>query len=163
MVGPRYRALRLVDRGDHVEWQDGKRVRKWRLPDQRGDYPVLASVVRSRTRGEMITSQRIAFVDPSGAVLAYFGPGRLRAVPDSVAREMLPDDAYLPLMARGVDVLDEQHRTDKEFLARHPEPELGGFMLSYRRHPVLWIGGVVFGALAIASVALWTTGYFANR
>lgn len=159
-----YGKLILTDHGDHVQWTDGRRTWYWRLADQgqaHPDYPILAGIVLARfgsAVGLGAGSDRIVFVDPSGALLAHYSPQRL--VPVELQRLIMPPEIYQPLAERGVPVTSEQYVTEKAFYNAHPDASVAGFSLSFARHPFLWLGGAFVLILIVVNLVLLATGYY---
>jgi hypothetical protein len=155
--------LVLSDREDHVEWTDGKQVRRWRLADQGGahpEYPILAGIVLARFNSVLGFggSDRIIFVDPDGAILAHYSPRRL--VPVDVQDRILPIEVYQAVAERGVTIRREKYVTEKEFYDRHPDPSVAGFSLSFSRHPLLWLSGVLLVVIAVTNVVMLLNGSY---
>lgn len=126
-------ALALTDYGDHVEWTDGKRTTAMRLPDQPDSgagHPVLDSVLIAEFRTTSYTPgkpsfYRIRFLDPSGAVICWLGPGS--NTPVAAAQHMLPDPAaYQPLLERGVQLRHATYQGERQFTDDHPDPRITG-------------------------------------
>ncbi len=157
-----YERLVLTDHGDHVEWSDGKQVRRWRLPDQPVDgLPTLSVIVLARFTSAVGVGQgsdRIIFVDPDGAILAHYSPRRLVAV--EIQRKILPPEVYQPLLDRGVTLTREEFVTEKAFFAAHPDASLSASSRSLARHPVLWVVGALVAIIVVVNVVLLATGYY---
>lgn len=157
-----YGRLVLTDHGDHVEWSDGKQTRSWRLPDQPADgLPTLAGIVLARFTSAVGVGQgsdRIIFVDPSGAILAHYSPKRLVAV--EIQRKILPPESYQPLIDRGVSLTREEYVTEKAFYSAHPDASATRGSMSLARHPVLWVVGVLVAIIVLVNLILLGTGYY---
>jgi len=157
-----YGKLVLADHGDHVEWTDGKQTLRWRLPDQPADgLPTLAGVVLARFTSAVGAGQgsdRIVFVDPDGQILAHYSPRRLVAV--EIQRKILPAESYQPLIDRGVRVSREEYASERAFYAAHPDPSAGAGTMSFARHPVLWVVGLLLAIVVVVNLVLLGTGYY---
>jgi hypothetical protein len=161
--------LALSDHGDHVEWTDGKRTTRMRLPDQPdagAGYPVLDSVLLAAIKGQpyvpnRITTYYIRFLDPHGAVITWFGP-RGDTLAGIVPRILPEPEVYEPLLARGVRVQHEEYRDLGSLYAAHPDPRVQGFSLSFARNPMLWIGGPVLTVVVIVLIVMAAMGKFSS-
>ena len=63
----------LTDHGDHVEYFDGKRVHRWRLPGQPGTDPQLAQVLIAGVQfpvSTKIANYTVGFYDQEGRLLS---------------------------------------------------------------------------------------------
>ncbi|MDQ2811375.1 MAG: hypothetical protein M3Z75_05700 [Actinomycetota bacterium] len=141
----RWGPLALVECDDHVEWTDGKRESRWRLPDQPGgaDYPVLHTVVIAELKDRSSTAPGVLlppvylglFADGEGRVLAFIGPSLTRAQRALVSHPLgimrfewdvlFPSAAFAALEERGVRVLEEFFAGDQQLYAAHPDPRMG--------------------------------------
>jgi hypothetical protein len=162
--------LAMTDLGDHVEWTDGKRTTKMRLPDQPdtgAGYPVRAAVLVAAFRPSVsyapgaLAFYRIRFLDPSGRVIARLGrqPNTPRGAPERVLPE---PDAYQALLDRGVRLEHAVYRDEKAFFEDHPDPRVQGFSLSFARNPMLWIGGPVLTVVVLVLIVMAAMGKFSS-
>lgn len=159
-----FRPLAMTDHGDHVEWTDGKRTTKMRLPDQPdtgAGYPELHTLLVAAFKPSMsyapgmITAYRIRYLDPDGRVIAWFGPGANTAV--TYVKSMLPyPDAYQPLVDRGVQLQQALYDWEKQFYEDHPDPRIQGWSLSVARHPL----ALVLAFVAVIALIMWLVGAF---
>jgi hypothetical protein len=157
--GPLTNKRFLTDHGDHVEWTDGKRVTRMRLPDQpdaSDGYPVLQSFLiapfntPSYAPGR-VGFARVRFLDPDGRVIAWFN-GQNANTTMNFVRTALPPEVFTAMQTRGVEVTEQVYTSEKSFFDDHPDPRVTGKVLSFARHPWLWIG---------SAVAIFTVVYFA--
>jgi hypothetical protein len=152
----------LTDHGDHVEWTNGTTVWRWRLADQGADhpeYPILAGIVLARFTSALGLgegSDRIIFVQSDGAILAHFSPLRLVAV--ELQRIIMPLEIYQALARRGVSVTRESFASEKEFYRRHSDATIAGFSLSFAKHPVVWLSGVMLLTVAVVNIVMLLKG-----
>jgi hypothetical protein len=139
--------LKMTDYGDHVEWTDGKRTTSMRLPDQRnGDpsLPVMTTVLISSFRATVsyapgaLVEARVRFLDEAGAVIAWFGPRSFTAI--RVVEQLLPDEAFSGLQARGVRLEREVFTSNKKYLDDHPDRRIQGAQRAFVQHPAVVIG-----------------------
>jgi hypothetical protein len=158
-----YGKLVLTDHGDHVEWTNGKDIWRWRLADQ-GDthpeYPILSGIVLARFNSVLGLggSDRIIFVDADGAILAHYSPRRL--VLEEVQRRIMPLEIYQAVADRGVTVRRERYLSEKQFYDRHPDSSVAGFSLSFARHPLLWLGGVMVVIVIVTNIVMLLNGSY---
>jgi hypothetical protein len=154
--------LAMTDYGDYVEWTDGKRTTRMRLPDQPdtgAGYPVLDAVLiatystAASYTPRLATEDRIRFLDPDGVVIAWLGPRA--ATSTLVSQQMLPQpQAYQPLVARGVKIINDEVHSDRAMLDKYPDPYFTGRRLAYKRHEMAFImlGGLILAAIILAIV-----------
>ncbi|MDQ2754363.1 MAG: hypothetical protein M3R71_02310 [Actinomycetota bacterium] len=146
----------MTDHGDHVEWTDGARTWRWRLPDQAdtgAGYPVMATVLMAGFRSQATGRPglyRIRFMSADGSTLGRFAGKRRSHVNAGIVDRILPETAFETLRERGVAVTRESYTWPKHFFDAHPDPDVTGFKLSLARHPILWQALVLFVILAVA-------------
>jgi hypothetical protein len=164
-----YEGTALVDFGDHVEWSDGERSTRMRLPDQphRGtSEPVLARVLVATFKSQpyapnMITFYRIRFLDESGRVIAWFG--RNANTGRQIAEHLLEESRNFKALAdRGVRVESAVYRSEKPFYDAHPDPRVHGAALAIARNPWLWIGGPIVTIIVIVLIVMAAMGKFSS-
>lgn len=154
-------APQMTDHGDHVEYFDGKQTHRWRLPDQTGDYPVVATVLIAGFTiavGNHIAHYRVNFLDPSGKLLGRLN-FRDRVYADHYTA-VLPDSALTRLVQRGVAVERKTYRDGAEFHREYPDNTAPGRGRSFAQHPALWIAAGFVLLIIIVNVILLATGYY---
>ena len=120
---------RLSDCGDHVEFQDGDRLRSWRLADQpESSLPELAGLAKVLVPNPYQTSYAgtnvdLVFIGPAGQLLALWNtPGSRHRV---IAEHAFPAAAMEPFRQRGLAVTEETIKSFREFNRRHPGGDTG--------------------------------------
>ena len=147
--------LRLTDHGTHVEYSDGTRTQRWRLPDQPGDAPVLATVLIVRYPTVRWTSvwEAVLFLDPAGRALGRFTP--YGGAPMSTISQVLPLQVYAPLRSRGVEIRRQQLPSADRFHRSYPDLDSNPILRRLRRPSPVVIGMVI--AVIVAIVLLIET------
>ena len=120
---------RMTDHGSFVEWDDGKKQWRWRLPDQADGgalYPIMTTVVlgelpNAAAKGG-IGAYHICFTNVDGVVLGRLTGFRTMDVAYADVDGMLPDEAWAALVRRGVTIRRERVDSVPEFYRRHPDP-----------------------------------------
>jgi hypothetical protein len=154
----------VTDGGDHVEWTDGKQVKRWRLPDQAGAdqaLPVLGSVCRLHSGSALapiaqLDTIRAIYCDPDGAFLGYASAPRLWA--KQLAEQCYPLHAFDRLRARGVTVQDERFITVEQVERAHPGMSSSSVLSFYRRHAFLVILTIFVVVIAIVEIVTFVGG-----
>ncbi len=148
----------LTDRGDHLEWTDGRQVRRWRLADQPSadpSLPVLAGVYRLRSGSAVapvakLETVRAIYCDPDGRFLGYASAPRLWL--RELAEQCYPAEVFDRLRARGVTVTDERFSTVEQLERAHPGMSSNPVLSFYRRHAFLVIVAIFVIIVAIAEL-----------
>jgi hypothetical protein len=147
---------RLVDRGDHVEWTDGKKVQRWRLSDQGNadpSLPVLAGVARLHSSSAVVSTVKAVrpiYCDPSGAFLAFACAPRMWI--RELSEKCYPPAVFGPLTERGVTLADESMATVMQVEKAHPGMSTNKALSFYRRHALLVIVAAFVVAIVIAEI-----------
>jgi hypothetical protein len=124
----------MIDRGDHVEWANGKRVWKFRLPDQAdndADYPVVTTVVISADMTnysiDNVAQYKVVFTDQSGLIRGRVAASSVDGVPKAMFDQILPPEAFAALEERGVTVVHEVTKSIRQFYRDPGRHTIGPF------------------------------------
>ncbi len=155
---------RLTDHGDHVEWTDGRQVKRWRLADQPGadrSLPVLATVSRLHSGSAVVPVERLdtvrpIYCDPSGAFLAYASAPRMWI--RGLSEQCYPPAVFVALTARGVQLVDERFTTVEQVERAHPGMSGNPLLSFYRRHAFLVIVAVFLVVIVVVEVITFARG-----
>ena len=160
-----YERRKLTDCGNHVEWTDGKKVWKWRLPDQTNgpaEYPVLKSILFVPMHPALPVADktvRVAFIADDGHLLTHLST-RSPILPQKLLDIILPVEAFARLEKRGVQRVIQPYHTVADFYRAHPDPTMSKFSLSFALHPGRWVWGTLISIVIIVNAILLLTGYY---
>lgn len=166
-----YERRKLTDYGDHVEWTNGKKTYKWRLPDQTdcpSEYPVLKHIMfvpNTRTgtyKVVLVKMLRVSFVAEDGSILAEFASPNTY-LPVDLLNKILPDEAYTELESRGVTRVTEHYDSMQALYRAHPDRNHNWFTRSFAMHPVLWVTGVAILIVVGCFIYVFATGGFSSN
>jgi len=154
-------APQMIDRGDHVDYFDGRHTHSWRLPGQSGDYPEVATLLIAGFEiavGSHIANYRVLFLDRNQQIL-----GRLN-YRDRVFAEhydaVLPESALTTLIQRGVQVVRKTYRDGPSFFREYPEAARSTSERRFMQHPVRWILAGLVLLIIVVNLILLATGYY---
>ena len=155
---------RLIDRGDHVEWTDGKQTKRWRLRDQGyadPSLPVLHSVARLHSGSalapiEQLDTVRPIYCDPDGHFLGYVSAPRMWI--KKLSEQCYPDEVFAALRDRGVGLADEKFVTVEQVERAHPGMSGNSVLSFYRRHAFLVILAIFLVIIAIVEIITFARG-----
>jgi len=161
-----YEQRKMTDHGDHIEWTDGRKIWKWRLPDQKGasEYPVLKHILFVPAKSVLnlpVKLFRVAFISEDGSILAYLSQSN-PILPKDILDRILPEEAYAELKSHGVTRTTEEYPSVKALHAAHPEPSLHPLARSFTDHPGLWAVGFFVSMIAGAFIYSVAAGYFSS-
>ncbi|MDQ2958101.1 MAG: hypothetical protein M3Y42_14190 [Actinomycetota bacterium] len=152
------RQYALTDRGDHIEWTDGKQVKRWRLADQAGadpSLPILSTVSRLHSGSAVapigrLDTVRPIYCDPDGRFLGYASAPRLWI--KQLSEQCYPPQAFHGLLARGVELVDERFATVEQVERAHPGMSSSQVVSFYRRHAFLVILAIFIVVIAVVEL-----------
>ncbi|MHB1533516.1 MAG: hypothetical protein ACYC1D_02715 [Acidimicrobiales bacterium] len=167
-VGERFAPVALTDHHDHVVWTDGTRQWKWRLPDQaegHAGYPTLAKVVIATLNPGRVGGHPGAWaasLDSSDAVIGWIRSGGRVKVNFALpwVPLLIPSEAFDGLRQRGVEIVEETFRNERQFYLQHPDRTAGWLTSFLGRHVVAVIAGFVIAVFGIAMLIIVMTGNF---
>lgn len=151
----------MTDRGDHVEYFDGKQTYRWRLPDQTGDYPEVSQLLIAAFTiavGSKIAHYRVNFLDPDGKLL-----GRLNFRPQVYAEHfdrILPDSTLAGLAAHGVRIVRKTYRDGPAFHREYPDNIGNDTQRAFQQHPLRWALIAIVLLVIVVNIVLVATGYY---